>query len=322
MIRWQRNLSFFTYSYDLLLALVPVVVLAPAYFSGKVEFGQITQASAAFVTLRNALSVIVDQFNLLSNFAAVVERLGSYLEAVEHRPLPEVAGVALASGRRPQIETVEAPRIAIDALTLQTPDNRKTLVRELSFELGAHERLLIVGESGVGKTSLLRAIAGLWRVGGGRIVRPPLSELMFLPQRPYMIPGSLREQLCYPRARDVTDAQLVSVLQRVHLADLPERVGGLDTEFRWKDLLSLGEQQKIAFARLLLDHPGWAFLDEATSALDPANEKLLYDQLVAAEINAVSVSIRTSLLEYHDVLLELVGNGEWRISRPESSRRV
>jgi putative ATP-binding cassette transporter len=189
-------------------------------------------------------------------------------------------------------------------------------VHELSFELAPHERLLIVGESGVGKTSVLRAMAGLWRTGRGRILRPPLSEILFLPQRPYLVLGSLRHQLCYPRASDVSDAALESVLQRVGLADLPARVGGLDVEHKWKDLLSLGEQQKIAFARLLLDRPVCAFLDEATSALDTASEVMLYEQVVAAKINVVSTGTRPTLLGFHDVLLELLGNAQWRLSRP------
>ena len=320
MIRWQRNVAFFTYAYDMLLVLVPVVVLAPSYFAGKVEFGQITQASAAFLTLRNALSIIVDQFNSLSSFAAVVERLGTYLEAGDGQQVSEAGGEAMRAEAPARIETVESPRVAIEALTLYTPDAGKALVRDLSFELAAHERLLIVGESGVGKTSLLRALAGLWRTGSGRILRPPLSEILFLPQRPYMVLGSLRQQLRYPRASDVSDAELVSVLQRAGLADLPARVGGLDAEHKWKDLLSLGEQQKVAFARLLLDRPAWAFLDEATSALDAASETLLYEQVAAAKINVVSVGTRVGLLEFHDVQLELLGDGEWRISRPDSSR--
>lgn len=248
-----------------------------------------------------------------------MEREGSYLEAGDRRQVDEVVGEAVAAAPPARIKIVESPRIAVEALTLHTPDARKTLVRDLSFELGAHERLLIVGESGVGKTSLLRAIAGLWGRGSGRILRPPLSAILFLPQRPYMVLGSLRRQLCYPRASDVGDGDLVSVLERVGLADLPARVGGLDAEHKWKDLLSLGEQQKIAFARLLLDRPAWAFLDEATSALDAANETVLYEQVAAANIDVVSVRTRARLLEFHDVLLELLGDGEWRISRPDPS---
>jgi putative ATP-binding cassette transporter len=322
MVGWQRNVAFFTYSYDLLIALVPVAVLAPLYFAGQVEFGQITQASAAFLTLRTALSIIVDQFNSLSNFAAVVQRLGSYQEAGDGGPAPGRARRAVAPGAPPRIQTVESPRIAIEALTLQTPDARKTLVRDLSFELGAHERLLIVGESGVGKTSLLRAIAGLWRTGSGRILRPPLSEILFLPQRPYLVLGSLRQQLCYPRAANPSEGELASVLERVGLGELPARVGGLDAELAWKDLLSLGEQQQIAFARLLLDRPARAFLDEATSALDAANEKALYEQVAAEEIDVVSVGARARLLGFHDVLLELLGDGAWRISRQSSGENA
>jgi putative ATP-binding cassette transporter len=316
MVRWQRNVAFFTYAYDLLLALVPMAVLAPSYFAGRVEFGEITQASAAFLTLRAALSIIVDQFNSLSSFAAVVERLGGYLEAGERREAPAAAEEAATAAGPTPIVIVESPTIAVESLTLQTPDAQKTLVHELSFELAPHERLLIVGESGVGKTSVLRAMAGLWRTGRGRILRPPLSEILFLPQRPYLVLGSLRHQLCYPRASDVSDAALESVLQRVGLADLPARVGGLDVEHKWKDLLSLGEQQKIAFARLLLDRPVCAFLDEATSALDTASEVMLYEQVVAAKINVVSTGTRPTLLGFHDVLLELLGNAQWRLSRP------
>ena len=300
----QRNLAFFTYGYDLLLPLVPFVVLAPSFFAGTVEFGKITQASAAFITLRSSLSLIIDQFASLSSFAAVVERLGVYQEAsLNARPPADH-----------RIETVESPRLALERLTVTTPDRRKTLVRDLSIEIPNGAGLRIVGESGVGKTSVLRAIAGLWRSGGGRIHRPPLSDLMFLPQRPYMVLGSLRDQLCYPREGDAPDEEVLALLKLVDLEGLPARIGGLDTEVKWEDLLTLGEQQQIAFARLLFSRPAYAFLDEATSALEAGQAEALYARLMSAGIGVVSVGDHLSLPEYHHTLLELLGDGEWRLS--------
>ncbi|HET9480755.1 MAG TPA: ABC transporter ATP-binding protein/permease, partial [Candidatus Polarisedimenticolia bacterium] len=313
LIARQRNLAFFTYGYDYLLPLIPVLALAPAFFAGTIEFGKITQASAAFITLRASFSIIIDQFNSLSSFAAVVERLGEYLEA-SPAPNGRVEPVGAAGGGGPVIETVEAARLAIERLTLHTPDRRRTLVRDLSLELTTAGNLLIVGESGVGKTSILRAIAGLWRSGSGRIVRPPLSDLMFVPQRPHMITGSLRDQLCYPHAGTIGEDQLIAILKLVGLDSLPQRIGGFDAQVKWDDLLSLGEQQQIAFARLLFNRPAYAFLDEATSALDTIKEEALYGSLTSARISLVSVGDRLRLPRYHRTVLELLGDGGWRLT--------
>jgi putative ATP-binding cassette transporter len=320
LLAWQRNLAFFTYGYDFLLPLVPVVALAPAFFAGTIEFGKITQASAAFITLRASFSIIIDQFNSLSSFAAVVERLGGYLEASGTRPPNEPAGAVSSEGGGPGIETLEAARLAIERLTLHTPDSRKVLVRDLSLEVTTAVDLLIVGDSGVGKTSILRAIAGLWRTGSGRIVRPPLSDLMFLPQRPYMIAGSLRDQLCYPHAGTVGEEHLAAILRLVDLDSLPQRIGGFDAEVKWDDVLSLGEQQQIAFARLLYNRPAYAFLDEATSALDASKEETLYRSVRSARIRIVSVGDRLRLPRYHHIVLELLGNGDWRLTTTASQR--
>lgn len=314
LILWQRNLAFFTYTYDFLLVLVPALVLAPAFFAGTIAFGEIAQAGIAFVALRTALSIIVDQFNSVSTFAAVVERLGTYLEAAEN---PKSTSTLRSRESRP----VES-RLVLEALTLRTPDRRKTLVRDLSCEIFRNRGLLITGESGAGKTSLVRAISGLWPVDGGRIVRPPLADLMFLPQRPYLMLGPLRDQLCYPRMNRVADSSLRVILKQVSLESLPERVGGFDAELDWKDLLSLGEQQQIAFARVLLNRPAFVFLDEATSALDPNVEELLYKALVSAGITVISVGNRATLRKFHDTILELLGDGDWRMRHITRSGRA
>ncbi|MEJ2642924.1 MAG: ATP-binding cassette domain-containing protein, partial [Desulfosarcinaceae bacterium] len=158
------------------------------------------------------------------------------------------------------------------------------------------------------------AIAGLWTQGSGVVKRPPLDDIFFLPQRPYMLLGSLREQLLYPWTKNqISEERLQQILSVVHQDDLPERVGGYDVLLDWADVLSLCEQQRLAFARLLVNRPGYAVLDEATSALDTENESNLYRQLQEAGIHYISVGHRRSIMEFHDRVLELQGNDRWRL---------
>jgi vitamin B12/bleomycin/antimicrobial peptide transport system ATP-binding/permease protein len=145
------------------------------------------------------------------------------------------------------------------------------------------------------------------------VIRPPLSEVMFLPQRPYMILGSLRDQLTYPRARGKNDEDLHEALRAVNLGDLENRFGGLDAEMNWSDVLSPGEQRRLAFARLLLNRPRCAFLDEATSALDVASERLMYELLRNERISYLSSGHRPSLLKFHRNILELSSNNGWKV---------
>ena len=183
---------------------------------------------------------------------------------------------------------------------MQTPDAQKVIVENLSLTLPQGESLLIIGKSGVGKTSLLRALAGLWDYGTGTIICPTRSHLLFLPQRPYMVLGSLRQQLLYPHLnRTVGDDELLEVLQQVNLLNLIDKKIELDTIEEWGRVLSIGEQQRLAFARLLLQSPQYAILDEATSALDEENQSLLYNLLQQNRITYISVGHRSSLRCLH-----------------------
>ena len=304
LILWQRNLGFFTTSYGNVAALVPYWFLAGAYVAGRLQYGQVVQAATAFASLHTSLSVIVTNFPALATYANVVHRLSEFLEEAQAAREAEI-------DEHERIEILEGPEVELDHLTVLTPARDKTIIRDLTIDAKALEPLLVQGPSGAGKTSLMRAMAGIWREGNGTVMRPPLSEVMFLPQRPYMILGSLRDQLTYPRASQKSDEELQEALNLVNLSNLPERFGGLDTEMHWADVLSPGEQQRLAFARLLLNHPEYAFLDEATSALDGPNEQLMYELLNQAHIPFLSSGHRSTLLRFHRNILQLSADRTW-----------
>ena len=212
------------------------------------------------------------------------------------------------------IDMTENSKLALRQVTLLTPNYQRTLITELSATINRGEGMVIVGHSGSGKSSVLRAIAGLWNAGTGHIIHPSSTDMMFLPQRPYMVLGSLRSQLLYPNTDpNISESKLRQVLEEVNLKDLPERVGGFDAELDWANVLSLGEQQRLAFARLLLSARSYAILDEATSALDITNERRLYQQLKATGTTIISVGHRRSLLQYHEYVLKLDGDSNWQL---------
>jgi putative ATP-binding cassette transporter len=307
LIRSQLFLNLFQYAYGLLTIVLPSALIAGDVLSGELEVGAAVQAAGAFAAVLSAISVVIENFEGLSRFAAGIDRLNAFARVLAAEP-------ACRAGSPSLIESVPGDHLALEQVTLLTPGGERILAKNLSVAIPPGEGLLIVGESGSGKSSLLRAIAGLWYCGSGRVVRPPAEDLLFLPQKPYMILGTLRSQLLYPQQeRPLPDAELLRLLERVNLPDVAERFGGLDAERDWEKVLSIGEQQRLAFARVLLTRPRYAILDEATSALDAANEESLYRQLAATETTLVSVAHRPALHKYHRQVLELAGDGDWQL---------
>ncbi|KAK7401573.1 hypothetical protein VNO78_13161 [Psophocarpus tetragonolobus] len=400
----SRNLDFFTSGYRYLIQVLPAAVVAPMYFSGKIEFGVINQSLSAFNHILGDFSLIVYQFQAISAFSAVINRLAEFDDVLDRSGSNSLTDtledIQITYKEFRSSSTLESngstppekygTLLEIEDLILKTP-SESTLVRELSLTIKEKDNLLVMGPSGSGKTSLLRAMAGLWKTGTGKItyyvkgseypeqsicsdVNTPVnnahneangksasrkSRIFFLPQRPYMVLGTLRQQLLYPTwADDVvpmsdssdqknalpfltnspnsdnvnekpmkpTTDELMKILEAVRLGYLLARFS-LDSTHEWSSVLSLGEQQRLAFARLLLSKPQLALLDESTSALDEANEVHLYQKIEAADITYVSIGHRSSLCDYHNRILRIVtfdSNSEqlnWSIgpTRPESS---
>jgi len=355
--------------------------------------GVISQSVGAFNHILSDLTVIVNQFEQLSSFSAGIERLSSFFVAIRNADatrskddgllsLPKeyndtdiidsaslskeevtICGtIQLNLERMSAIANGQNVLLTTKQLGLATPDRKRILVENLDLTVQEGDHLLIVGNSGTGKSSLLRAIAGLWTAGSGEITRVPDDEVYFLPQRPYCALGSLKDQLLYPFTeslnpddypgghrlsrthllrQSMTDQDLLDVLEKVDLKELPYRFGdgdpiqGLNAVLDWGNTLSLGEQQRLAFGRIVVNRPRLVILDEATSALDVVSEAKMYSLLrnmARKELNKegdnklsrpgltfISVGHRPTLVAYHDSKLRLNGGSDFSIEEIEKS---
>ncbi len=289
----------------------PYLIMAIPYFNGEIDYGRFIQASFAFGMVEGSLFFIVNQIEELAKFTAGIGRLEGFQSKVESisQEKPEENSNIMSN----------FSSILIKNANLSPPGSEKLIIKDLSLSIHSNESLLVVGPSGCGKTSLLRMISGLWAPENGYIQKPKTGDLLFIPQKPYMILGSLREQLCYPTEVDkFSDDHLISVLNEVNLNSLVNRYPNLDIKQDWPRILSLGEQQRLAFARLLLNSPQFAVLDEATSALDIETEKHLYNLLKKRELSMISVGHRPSLKDFHKNILELNGQGNWKLLTAEN----
>ncbi|CAJ1425343.1 unnamed protein product [Effrenium voratum] len=321
LIKWEVIISVLRRSYGYAGNFFPYLIMAPAYLRGEIEYGSFIQAKFAFGMVESALSFVVSNIDQIAHWWAGISRLAGFQSTVEEinrkgdengkEKEGELQGVV-------QLDLEEGASSAKEMLlrhvTVKAPGSEQLLVEDLTISVSQGQRVLVVGPSGCGKTSVLRVASGLWDPVCGSVERPPVGDLLFVPQRPYMLLGSLKEQLCYPLPQDsFSEDTLRDTLKRVRLQKLVERYPDLDIKQDWPRLLSLGEQQRLAFARLLLNSPRFAVLDEATSALDVNTEKLLYAMLVERGVAVISVGHRPTLAEYHEQVLELSGTGSWRL---------
>lgn len=306
-IRWQFGLDLFQNGYQYLTFIIPSLILAPQILSGNLEIGAVVQSQAAFDRIWLSLSLVIVQFEQLTALAASIERLSQLIQKLQATDHIENS-----------IKILSHPQVAVQNLSLETPNTQRPLVNHLSFNVETNQNLLITGPSGIGKSSLIKAIAGLWSTGKGTI-HCPSENILFLPQRPYLVLGTLRQQLLYPQTDPgIEDKQLLHILQIVQLPEF----NNLDQTEDWSQRLSTGEQQRLAFARLLLTKPTYALLDEATSALSVLQEQTLYQQLANTHTTYISIGHRPSLLPYHQQVLTLHTDHSWTLKTTKNHQGI
>lgn len=299
----NRNISLFATAYNFLMPLIPVAIMAPLYFNGDIRFGVITQANMAFTVIFTGATLLIGQFAGISNFGANINRLGSFIEALD-----ETSAERTPPGKH--IDVSEGKDIVFDNVTIFTAESEKPLVKDLNLRVAAGSRLLVIGPHPTQKSALLRVMAGFWTSGSGRLQRNSFADTMFLPSEPYLPESTLREILSAPAP--VEEARILQVLKSVSLGHLSETAGGLDVAQNWKATLTKSEVHRLILARIVLSKRDCVIADEVSYALDEGDNELLYAVLGTLGATVISVGQPSQLAQFHDHILELLDDGSWR----------
>lgn len=311
IITVNRNVGFFSTGYNYLIQIIPALIVAPLYFGNEVEFGVITQSTMAFSALVGAISIVITQFQQISSFAAVLGRLSSLSEAIDR--------IHCAEGC--QIEFIDDDeRLAFQDVELKTREGRY-VVRHLDLEIPASTRLVLVVGDSLARLALYRGLAGLWSPGTGRIARPKGERVIFVTERPYLPPGTLREVLVRLWDQEkVSDQRILAALEAVGAGAVVGKIGGLDVEHSCADQLSLSEQQLVALARVLIAAPRFALLDRPSSALTEPERTHMLAVLALHSISAVvfEESVEAEMGAAPSAVLTLYDDASWTWSPPQT----
>ena len=317
IIAVNRNLGFFTTGYNWLIQIIPALLIAPLFIEGKVEFGVITQSAIAFTQLLGAFSIIVNQFQSISSYTAVLARLGGLAEARETAKAEEQAAPIRFSR--------EEGQLVYSGLTLRSPRSNRVLVKDLSLTIPQGTRVLVRGRDETARAALFLGTVGLWDAAAGRIARPSLEQILLVSELPYLPPGTIRELLMQPwREADVhwkqglsdiqvPEERILETLRTLKLESLVTRFGGLDQRQHWENALPLDDQQMLVIARVLLSHPRFVFLDRPSTTLSPDRVNGMLDAIREQSITYVTFESDETVLnaDRYDGVLQLKEEGAW-----------
>lgn len=302
MIGVNRNLGFFTTGYNYMIQLLPALVVAPLFIEGEIQFGVVTQSAMAFAQLMGAFSLIVTQFQSISSYAAVIGRLGKMVEAMEETECIEHSPIHIRPAK---------DRIVFEEVTLTHPA-RGTLIKDLNLTIERGMRVLVAGSSGHAKVALFKATAGLCCEGSGAIHRPDADHMLFLPERPYLPKGTLRDLLLRTiQNGDASDDEIMKVLRLLKAEAVAEQAGGLRVERDWDATLGISEQAALAVARVLLAAPEFVFLDRMSIAMDVTQADQVLKLFAARGISYIVLGRPDDPLGNFDAALTLASDGSW-----------